>query len=274
MAFFEIDIADARKIIIVIHEKYYFDLSDYSIISLKRRFEKVMQHFNLKNAETLIERLSDDKGFIEDFLSSISVESTEMFRDPSFWSYLQKDFFPSELAKNKKIKIYVPFSVSGDELYSLCLLIKESGWQENFEITTSCISNKLIENIKSGFFRTNKIEVSKENYKAINENYMLSDYLSTQNDCVFRHPRLIEDVIFLNQRLDLPDSLHDFNMVLFRNKMIYYNIYLQEKIMYYLYEKLVSGGFLFIGIKEITGQNSGDKFKVIHPEENIYIKLG
>ena len=204
MAVFEIGVGDTRKIIKVIFEKHHIDLSEYSVISLKRRFEKIIQLYNFKNSDLLIDRIMMDNRFIEDLLTNIAVESTEMFRDPSFWKYLKNDFLPIELTRTDKLKVFIPFSVSGDELYSLCILLKEEGWLQHIDITASCLTSKLIQNIKSGLFKPSKLEVSKENYKAMSGRSSLNDYISTQNDCIYRDTGLISDVSFIKTEIGFP----------------------------------------------------------------------
>jgi chemotaxis protein methyltransferase CheR len=88
---FEIGIVEYRNIIKVVKETYNYDFSDYALTSLKRRFERIMQLYRLRNTEVFIERLREDKSFFQLFLQEVSIESTEMFRDPSFWRYLRDE---------------------------------------------------------------------------------------------------------------------------------------------------------------------------------------
>ena len=161
---YEIGVVDFRNIVRVIKDTYDYDFNDYSLTSLKRKIEQVIQLHNLKHIDLLITRLKDDNAFFQQFLQEISIESTEMFRDPSFWRYLRDDLLPLIVKENYKSKIWLPCCVSGDELFSLCIILKEKGWIDNISITASCLNDKIIENIKGGRFRGFKFEVSSDNF--------------------------------------------------------------------------------------------------------------
>jgi len=134
---FEIGIVEYRNILKVIKETYNYDFSDYALISFKRRIERVLQLHNLKHADVFIEKLREDPVFFQHILQEISVESTEMFRDPSFWRYMRDELFPVLIKDNFKTKIWFPSCVSGDELYTLAVILHEQGWSDKFEIVDS-----------------------------------------------------------------------------------------------------------------------------------------
>ncbi len=120
--------------------------------------------------------------FFRHFCRKYAVESTEMFRDPSLWRYLRDELLPSLLCDGCKLKIWMPLSVSGDELFTLTILLIEQGWIDQVEIVTSCLNDLIIDRIKSGLFRNYKIEVSEDNYARYQGKGKLSDYYHKSND--------------------------------------------------------------------------------------------
>jgi chemotaxis protein methyltransferase CheR len=269
----EIGIVDTRNIIKLIQEKYAYDFSDFALTSLKRRLESILQQRNLKHPELLLSRLNDNPQFFEQVLEDIQVPSTEMFRDPSLWRLLRDDLIPRINRESPRFKIWLPGSVSGDELFSLCIILKELELLDNVNILVTCLSKHNIENIKSGILRSSKVEVSEENYERLNGKAKFSVYYSTVNGRTLRDLNLIKNVTFDVEKIDLENPPTGIKLVLYRNKMIYFNPTLQLKVLKNISASLSAGGHLVIGIKELLANlyNVND-FILINPTESIYKK--
>jgi chemotaxis protein methyltransferase CheR len=268
----EIGIVDTRNIINTIVEKYNYDFSDYALISFKRRLEKIIEYYNLKYPDLLINKLSENREFFDTFLSQLSVPSTEMFRDPSLWRIMRDDLIPDLYHEaGAGFKIWLPNSVSGDELFSLTILLSEIGLLDKVEILVSCLSNKSIEIIKSGIFQNGKFDISRDNYIRANGKYELSNYILTKDVSLIRDTKLIQNVTFFKQNVFLDPVPQSIKLVLFRNKMIYLNQTLQGRILKTLHNVLSSGGFLMIGTKESLNTHYGSTdFISINQTESIY----
>jgi len=273
MNILEIGIVDARNIIKTIKEIYKYDFTDYALTSFKRRLEKIIETYNLKYADILIHRLKEDPDFFDKFLYGTSVETTEIFRDPSLWRLLRNEFFPRLLRNSNKFKIWIPASSSGEELYSMLILLKESNFLEKVQIIVSCFSNQNIEAIKSGLFNPKKIEVGIENYQRFNGKFELSDLYTIKNNIAYWDASLLNNVILEKQNIFFDNAPAKINLILFRNQIIYYNQTLQDKIVKVMHKSLVTGGYLIIGVKESLGNYIRDKYFVLENEsENIYKK--
>jgi len=269
----EIGIVDTRNIIKLIQEKYAFDFSDFALTSLKRRLEYILQLRNLKHPDLLLSRLNDSNEFFEQLLDDICVPSTEMFRDPSLWRLLRDEILPRLCKETPKFKIWLPGSVSGDELYSLCIILKELDLLDKVQIQASCISKKSIDFITTGVLRASKVEVSEENYERINGKGKFQDYYKIVNGVVYRDTSLIKNVTFDTQKIDLDSPPSGIKLVLYRNKMIYFNPTLQIKILKNIYASLMAGGHLIIGIKELLANlYNANEFVLMNPQESIYKK--
>jgi chemotaxis protein methyltransferase CheR len=267
----EIGIVDTRNIINTITEKYNYDFSDYALISFKRRLEKIIEHFNLKYPDLLITRLAENNNFFEDFLALLAVPSTEMFRDPSLWRIMRDELIPSIYQDSANFKIWLPNSVSGDELFSLAILLHEMGILNKVQILVSCLSNRSIETIKSGIFSNNKLEISSDNYIRANGKFELSKYISLKDGILKRDISLIQNVVFFKQNVFLEPVPQSIKLILFRNKMIYFNQTLQGRIYKTLYNVMSSNGYLVAGTKESLSSHYGNnEFIKINKTESIF----
>jgi len=270
---FEIGILDYRNIIKVINETYNYDFSDYSLTSLKRRFERSIQNHNIKHVDIFIERLHDDKLFFNQFLQEISIESTEMFCDPSFWRFLRDELLPLIFNDVNKLKIWLPSCVSGDELFSLAIVLNEESWLNKTEIIVTCQNDLIIEQIKKGLLRNNKIDVSNDNYTRYQGKGQLTDYYSIIGEQAIRDSSLMKNVNFIKQNINFDNSPQDIKLILCRNQLIYYTQSLHDRVLKVFYDSLITGGHLVLGAKEQVGLISSKYFRLINEPESVYKKI-
>jgi len=270
----ELGIVDIREIIRTIKLSYNYDFADYALTSFKQRLERVMIRNNIDSAEKIIVKLQKEPGFFNTFLCDIAVPSTEIFRDPSLWRWLREEYFPSVIEKNiGKFKIWLPYCVSGGELYSLTILLSEMDLLDKVYIVATSISDTLIEKIKEGRYDQKKIEVSVENYKRFNGIKDLSTYFKADQNYVFSDISLIRKVEFRKLNINFDNAPSNNKLILFRNSLIYYNPTMQEKVLHILHESLSGSGHLILGIGEkITGTNTGRDFELVNEAESVYRK--
>lgn len=268
----ELGIVDTRNLINLINEKYALDFTDYALTSFKRRLEKIIDQNNLKHPEILYNRLTDNADFFDEFIDSLTVPSTEMFRDPSLWRVMRDELIRNIYRESgANFKIWLPNSVSGDELFSLAILLSEMGLLDKVNILVSSLSNKSIQTIRSGEFSSEKMEISTDNYTRSNGKGTLSDYIIYSNGKIIRDVSLIRNVTFFRQDTSLQPIPQGVKLILFRNKMIYFNQSLQTRVIKNLYQTGANGCYLIIGIKEaINGTFGGNEFTVINNVESIY----
>jgi chemotaxis protein methyltransferase CheR len=268
----ELSIIEYRNIVKTIKDFKNFDFSDYALTSLKRRIENAMSSHGIRQYEFLLERIKFDEPFFQLFIQEISTEGTEMFRDPSLWRLLRDEIFPLFFQESSTVKFWLPFSVSGDELFTLAIVLKENNWLDQSEILVSVINSNILDRIKSGNFKTSKIETSTDNYNRYQGNYNLAHYYNMDKDVASRDLSLISKVKFFQQNINFDNSPQDIRFVLYRNQMIYFNQNLQDKVLKIIHEKLIQGGFLVIGIMEQLGIVNGKLFKQFNETEKVYRK--
>ncbi|OFX21185.1 MAG: hypothetical protein A2041_04795 [Bacteroidetes bacterium GWA2_31_9b] len=273
MSIFELGIVDTRNIIRLLDDVYNYDFKNHALTFFKRRVENFIKMHNLRDAEGFIQKIEKDKMFFEIFLKDICVETTEMFRDPSLWRLLKDDLLPKNIANNQNFKIWIPEVTSGEELYSLLIILKKAQLIDKVQIIASSISDINLERIKSGLFDSKKIEVNDANYARIYNDNGLSDYYTIKEDGAYWDISLIENVKLIKQNIIFDDYPKGTKLIFFRNQMIYYNQILQERYMKIMYNSLVPGGHLLIGNNEkIDYWNSDKDFVLVSDTECIYKK--
>ena len=272
---YEIGIVETRNVIKTLLDTYGYDFRDFALTSFKRRLEDVIMKNGLRDSEGLINRLQSNKDFFEHFLKDITPETTEMFRDPSLWRSLREDIIPAIVKSSSKLKIWVAAFDSGEEIYSLCILLKEMDLLDKFQITASTISDEVTKKIKSGRLDIKQLEVNEANYDRSNGTKRYADYhtIASNNGAIIIDSSLVSDVTFVKQDTLFSNAPSGMRLVLFRNQLIYFNQILQDKALNAIHNSLAPGGYLALGAKEtLENTNSNNKFTVINDAEKIYRK--
>jgi len=268
----DIGIIDTKKIISSIKEFHNFDFSDYSLTTFKRRVVKVANLLNYTNIADFISQIENEAVFNK-IIDEISIDTTEMFRDPPMWREIRDKFIP-ELYKDRNFKVWFPEISSGDEVFSLAIVLKEAGLLDKTKIIVTGMSQRKLDMIKNGGqYEVKKIESNEANYKRYSDQFELSNYYKIQNNKIQFDDSLLKGVEFQKHNLLNDKTPGSFRMIIYQNKMIYYNQTLQDKLASKIVDSLMPGGILFIGNKE-TLDTSGvnKKLILVNPEEKIYKK--
>lgn len=270
----ELGIVDIREIIRLIKDRYNYDFSTFALTSLKYRLEYVIAKNNLSTPESMFRKIGNHPDFFETFLTQICVPSTEMFRDPSFWRWLREVYFANLDDKQLiNFKIWLPYCVSGGELYSLCIFLKELNLLDKVKIIATTFSNGSLDLIKSGSYPVKKVETSSENYKRINGEKDLQEYYRQEKFDIKRDTSLIKDVEFIIDNFEFSNAPKNVKLILLRNVMIYFNPSFQDKILAMMYECLSGSGNLVVGLREQIRLNTGlPAFEAVNLQESVYKK--
>jgi chemotaxis protein methyltransferase CheR len=273
MEFAELGIVDSRNILKLLNDQYHLDFNDYAMISLRRRIENSIQLHSMRFPDMLITRLKEDPSFLDVFLHEISVESTELFRDPSLWRLLRDEFFPRLIRPGLPFTIWIPSCVSGDELYTLCIVLSECNLKANVTIIAGYLSETSLPQIHTGSIKPAKLEVSAENYKRYQGKNNFQDYFTGEAPLVSKKADLLASVKFVKRSLNFENAPKGVDMVIFRNQLVYYNQSLSDRITGLIWDTLTPGGHLLVGVKEQV-QSPGElkTFRLVNENESIYQK--
>ena len=265
--------SELHELIGLVKEKHGFDFSNYSKASLKRRLSRVT---TLKKVgfDELKEALSNNPDFFRWFLNEVTVNVTEMFRDPSFFKALNASVVPY-LSNFKAVRVWSAGCSSGEEVYSLSILLNQAKLNCEPFIYGTDINTVMIEEAQKGIYSMRKIKSYEENYRLCELQGSLTDHFNVMNDVASIKKALKQNTLFSSHNLVTNEVFNEFQIISCRNVFIYFEAELQERILGLFYKSLCPNGFLCLGSKEtIRFPEYKNKFKVISQKENIYQKVG
>ncbi len=270
----EIQIVDIRNLTETIKRLYGYDFTNYAMSSFKRRIQRIIDLYKFNSVDALTKKIADDGEFFEEFLSEITVNVTEMFRDPSFWRELRDNILPNILLNHKKVTIWHAGCASGEEVYSMAILLKEMGILDNARMVATDIDDVILEKAKSGIYSEKSMELNEKNYIRIRGTNNFNDYFELKDGKIFMDKSLVKDVSFRKHDLVSGIVFSKFDLLLCRNVMIYFNQSLQNDVLKKLHESIFKYGYLAIGSKEsLIWCEIANKFIVVNNEEKIYKKI-
>ncbi|HSZ72333.1 MAG TPA: protein-glutamate O-methyltransferase CheR [Cytophagaceae bacterium] len=268
----DISILELKNITQAIREKFGYDFSNYASSSFKRRLLRILD-MNKITVETLVERVNNNSFTKEDFLHEITVNVTEMFRDPSFWKAL-KPLLTAISTSREKIKIWHAGCSSGEEVFSMLIVLKELGILDKVEIVATDIDKSILSRAKEAKITAKNMEVHKHNYERFSGHANIEKYFTQlPGDLYVFDKTMLEKVSF--REIDLVKAIpfSKFDLVLCRNVLIYFNNNLQNDVLKLISDCLFEGGMLAIGAKEsISWCEVSNKFNSLNAEERIFKK--
>lgn len=257
-----------------IHQQYGYDFSGYARASVYRRVKRFIDLKHLAGVGDLRPKLFSDSYFFEEFLQEITVNVTEMFRDPSFFLALRKEIFPI-LSTYPFIKIWDAGCSTGEELFSLAILLKEEGLLDRTKIYATDINQKVLKKAKEGIFSSSNIKAYADGYNAAGGKAEFTDYYVTNYGSLKFDSELIKNVVFYPHNLATDSSFNEFHLIICRNVLIYFTRELQDRIFNLFDESLVNLGYLALGRKETLAMSKVfSKYNYVNKDNRIYRKVG
>jgi chemotaxis protein methyltransferase CheR len=261
------------ELIDLVNKLYGFDFGSYTKASLKRRITRIMQLKKLQFYD-LKHQLVNNSEFFQEFLEEITVNVTEMFRDPSFFKAFNKQVIPY-VSSYQHTKIWCAGCSSGEEVYSLAILMNQAGLRQKSFIYGTDINTEVLAEARKGIYSLRKIKSYAENYQMAGLEGSITDHFTILYDAATIHSELKQNTLFSVHNLVSDNVFNEFELISCRNVFIYFEIALQEQILELFYKSLSPLGFLCLGAKEtIRSDAFRKKFKVINQKENIYQKIG
>lgn len=255
-----------------IYKKYGYDFRNYSREHIKRRILNRLMLSNFDSISEIQHSVLYDRNFFHILLHDFSINVTEIFRDPSFYKAIREHVVPI-LKTYPFIKIWHAGCSTGEEVYSMAILLKEEGLYDKALIYATDFNETVLEKAKEAIYSSDNIEKSTLNYQRSGGRYSFSDYyISKYNSFVF-HKYLKEKIIFADHNLVTDGIFGEMNMIICRNVLIYFNKDLKDRVVKLFYDSLCHGGFLGLGSKEsIRFTQHYDSYESYMKEENIFRK--
>jgi chemotaxis protein methyltransferase CheR len=226
------------------------------------------------SVDALIKKLTETPMFIHEFLDELTVNVTEMFRDPNFWRIMREEVIPAILLNHKQFKIWHAGCSSGEEVLSMSILLKEMGILNEVQLFATDLDSNILERAKSGTYTLKNMELNEKNYIRFQGTGSMKDYYKEENGYAVFNKELLANVTFRKHDLVLGEVFNKFDLVLCRNVMIYFNQSLQNEVLKKFHESLFKYGYLAIGSKEsLIWCDYANRFIVVNNEEKIYKKI-
>lgn len=265
---------DLQQMLHAIRETYGYDFTQYAEASVKRRSLYFMNAHNVRSTRELLDLLLSDEDCFEEFVRNLSVTVTEMFRDPPFYTCLRNKVM-KRLATYPFIKVWVAGCATGEEVYSIAILLKEEGLLNRSLIYATDINQHSLHHAKAGIFPMDLMKAYTANYQKSGGQRAFSDYYVAQYNAALFDKSLRNNIVFAPHNLASDQSFNEFQLILCRNVLIYFNQALQNKVMNLFYDSLCTFGILGLGNKESLLFTDKQKFfEPIDRKERVFIKTG
>jgi len=256
-----------------IYQHYGFDFRDYSLPSLTRRIWKRIYAEGLNTISGLQEKVLHDPACMESLLLNLSVNTTAMFRDPTFYLAFRHKVVPL-LRTYPFVRIWHAGCSTGEEVYSMAILLYEEGLYDRCRIYATDINEPVLQRAKEGIFPISSMKENTSNYITGGGTGTFSEYYVAKYDYAIFRPSLRENVVFAHHNLVTDATFNHFNVIFCRNVLIYFNGALQERVQKLFLDSLEMFGILGLGKKEtIKFSSVTDNYEIIDLEERLYRRV-
>jgi len=226
-----------------------FDFRDYARASLRRRIQNRLMVEKVETITRLLDKVLHDASCMDRFVLGLSVNVSAMFRDPGFFRVLRDQVLPL-LRTSPYIRIWQAGCSTGEEIYSLAILLAEERLLDRCRIYATDINERVLERAREGIYPLELMQKYTQNYIQAGGTRSFSEYYTAAYENAIFTPALHEHVVFAKHNLVTDGPFNQFDLILCRNVMIYFNRRLQDRVHRLLYGSLASFGVLGLGAKE------------------------
>jgi chemotaxis protein methyltransferase CheR len=256
-----------------IYRHYGFDFRSYAYASIRRRLWKRIEAEGLGTVSALQAVILHQPQMMEKLLLDLSINVTAMFRDPTFYQAFRERVVPL-LRTYPYIRIWHAGCATGEEVYSMAILLQEEGLYERSRIYATDINEVVLQRAKEGIFPLDRMQEYTENYIAAGGRRAFSDYYTAKYGGALFNPALTKNVVFSLHNLVTDGSFAEFNVILCRNVLIYFDKSLQSRVHGLFYDSLAMFGILVLGSKEsLRFSPYEESYEQINGPEKIFRKV-
>ncbi|KQQ96555.1 protein-glutamate O-methyltransferase CheR [Massilia sp. Leaf139] len=268
----DIDI-ELRMLVEAVYLKYNYDFRDYTGASQKRRVLVALREMECATVSELQAKVLHQPEAFARLLQYLTIPVTEMFRDPEYHAALRSQVLP-HLSTYPSLKLWVAGCSTGEEVYSLAILLHEEGLLERSIIYATDINPESLDAARRGVFPLDRMRLYTENYQKAGGKRAFSDYYTAAYGGALFERFLTENVTFADHSLATDSVFSETHFVSCRNVMIYFNRRLQNRVLGLFHESLCHRGFLALGSKEsIDFSNHANRFEAVAKRERIFRKV-
>lgn len=255
-----------------IFQVYGYDFRGYAEASLRRRLTLWLARSGFASFSQAQAELLRNPARFEGLLQGITVNVSEMFRDPAFFRALRERVVP-HLLTYPFVKVWLAGCASGEEAYSMAILLEEEGLGDRTRIYATDIDPAVLQRAGQGVYALKEMQRFTQNYQQAGGKAAFSDYYTTRTEHAVLRPSLKQRIVFASHNLAADVAFGEMHLILCRNVMIYFKSALKERVLDLFQACLVPGGFLCLGVKEsLQGQPRAPQFEEVLPRLSIYRK--
>lgn len=265
--------ADLNLLLSELYHSHGYDFSNYAKASLKRRVSRLMIIDRFPSFAEFIYRVKSDSTYLTRLVEELTVNVTEMFRDPSLFKAIREQVLPV-LGTHPFIRIWHAGCATGEEVYSMAILLEEANLLKKSLLYATDLNASVLENIKKGIFPLNQMKQYSENYILSGGKKDFSKYYTAKYEWAKFDEKLKSKMIVSTHNLVSDRSFNEFQMILCRNVLIYFDKNLQDKVLTLFDDSLEKLGFLVLGSKEnLRFTSVAQKFQQLDAKEKIWRKI-
>lgn len=269
----ELEKLEIELLLYGIYKHYGFDFRNYAFSSIRRRVWYRMKAEKLDSITSLLDKVLHQPEIMEKLYYDFSINVTEMFRDPSFFRVLRSKILP-QLKDLPSIRIWHAGCSTGEEPYSMAILLREEGLIHKTTIYATDINDKVLEKAKEGRFPLKKMKSYTSNYVQSGGINDFSEYYTLSKEEASFDPSLSQNMVFAQHNLATDGSFNEFHLIICRNVLIYFDKVLQSRVHQLFYNSLSPEGYLGLGNREGLSFTKVERlYRTIDIEDKIYQKI-
>ncbi|MBX9724718.1 MAG: protein-glutamate O-methyltransferase CheR [Candidatus Obscuribacterales bacterium] len=248
-----------------------YDLRNYSLPSMQRRFARFRGADPKLDYQSIKEKIQNEPAYLDKLLLALAVSTSSIFRDPALFAELRNTVLPQ--LKNKTLRVWSAGCSSGEEAYSIAILLREEGFADHFRIYATDVNEQLLQRAVKGVYPLHSMQTYTNNYLSSGGHADFSTYYTCAYGKVIFHESLRRNITFAQHNLAVDGSFNEFDLIFCRNVLIYFNPALQELVHKLLFDSLVSNGVLALGDKESLAFSTFRRsYKQIAPGKRLFRK--
>ena len=257
-----------------VRRRWGYDFTHYSYASMRRRLEHARREAGYERFTELLDRLLNDQAFFDRFLKYMSITVTEMFRDPTFYQAVREKVIPV-LKTFPFVKIWHAGCATGEEVYSLAIILHEEGFLNRARIYATDFNKHSLDTAEKGVYPLTHFNEHAENYRSSGGTHEFSEYFSSAYGLAKVRDYLKERVTFSYHNLVTDGVFGEMNLIFCRNVLIYFDKTLQGRVFNLFTDSLRHGGYLCLGAKETLNFSTvRDLYEPVEGRHKIYKKRG
>jgi len=255
-----------------IYSVHGFDFRNYLRSSIHRRIVNRMNLAAVPTITALLNKVFHEPGYFDKLLNDFSIKVTEMYRDPSFFQAFRENVVPI-LRGYPEIRIWHAGCATGEEAYSMAILLLEEGLLSKTKIYATDMNDHVIQLAKKGKFPLKRMQSFTKNYLLAGGSKEFSTYYMTDHEHALFHPFITENIMFAQHNLATDSTFNEFHVILCRNVLIYFDPVLQHRVHNLFHDSLSTNGFLGLGNMESIVHSNKSQYEEFVAAERIYRKL-